>query len=196
MVIIVKQKFSAKKSILAVLLLSAASTAMAVEQSVVTVSGNVTQAACTIAAADVGQTVTLADTSVEQLTAGTYNPSPFDFTFTGCDIGHTSVSAVASGSPVDTNVPGYTGVGSILANTGTSTGVGVGLIGGTSTTGTATGNWDLGVASAAAPLTDEGGGLSSGGVLSLAAQIIPLDTAATAAPGTVISSATMVFTYQ
>lgn len=189
-----KKMIFAKKALLAILLAGSASSAMAVEQSVLTVKGNIIKMSCTLGAADLTKTVTLTDIGIDALKAGSYAPVNFTFTFTDCDTSYTTVTANATGDAAASNVPGYTGVDKVLASTGTATGVGVGLLGLTSTTGTATGALPLGEDSAPAPLTAQANSLT-GGVLTMGAQIIPLDTGVDAEPGTVVSAATITFTY-
>ncbi|MFX2610792.1 fimbrial protein [Enterobacter mori] len=187
-----------KKALLGSLLMSGAFAAAAApvaenKQTVISVSGNIIQSQCAIAAADLNKTVELGDARTDDLSAGTYIPVYFSFNIYGCDAALTSATATVTGTTADSDVPGY-GTGKALSNTGTATGVAVGLLGKDSVASTATGALPVGDASAALALADDGNG-SKGGVLSLGAQIIPVATATPAAAGTVISTATVTFTY-
>lgn len=183
-----------KKTLLAALLMSIASSAMAVEQSVINISGKITLVACEIDAADLTKTVNLTSVGVDALTAGNYAPTYFSFTFSKCDLGYTKVTANVTGTTDDSDASGY-GTGKVLKNTGNATGVAVALLGKTSTTGaTATGELAVGEDSKEAPLAADGNG-TSGGQLTLGAQIVPIMVATPATAGSVVSTATINFTY-
>lgn len=184
-----------QKSILLTFVIVNTTYVIAADQSVINISGNVTLEPCTIALADQNKVVTLNSISTDALSAGNFSPTYFSFTFTGCDITHDRVVANVSGTAADSDVPGY-GTGSVLANeNGSATGVGIGLIGLDSTNKTARGKLPLNTDSAASDLVDDGSGVSTGGVLTLGAQIIPLKTTVPATPGTVTGTATVTFTY-
>ena len=159
----------------------------------VDVSGNIIPNECIMDAGDLNKTVTLSFVTVEELRTGVKKPVEFDFTFTGCDLAYSSITARVDGTAVDSNEPNY-GAASALQNTGTATGVAIGMLGATSTvSGNVAGVLTLGSTSSAAPLTGSSG--SKEGTLALAAQMILTDTAVDATPGTVVGTATVTFTY-
>lgn len=196
-IIIMKKYIFMKKTIFTIFLVSGAFEAFAAPNiggsSVISVSGNIVSTPCLIKATDLTQIVDLGDVLVPALSAGTFKPVNFSFNIYGCDSTLTSAKAVVTGTAADSDAPGY-GTAAVLSNTGTATGVAVGLLGSTSVTSSATGTLKLGQTSAALTLISDGNG-AEGGVLNLGAQIVPVTSATPATAGTVVSTATITFTY-
>ena len=187
-----------KKPLLALILMSGAFTASAASvpgNSVISVSGNIISSACAISAEDLTKTVDLGEVTASDLLGGTYKPVYFSFNIYGCDAALSTVTATVSGTEAGSDVPGY-GPDSVLANTGDAVGVAVGMLGLTDvTSASAAGALPLDTESAALTLTDVGNG-SDGGVLNLGAQIVPVVALTKATAGTVVSTATILFTYE
>lgn len=185
-----------KKSFLTAALVIAAHAAQAANQtSTINVSGNITTATCTIAASNVNQNITLpAAFTGDLLNASSLTPVTFQFGITNCSSTYSKASATVNGTTASSDVTGY-GTNTVLANTGSATNVGIGLIGSTSVGSTPAGALPVGTASAVAALTAVGGASTTSGTLYLAAQIVPLTKATAAGAGSVKSTATVTFTY-
>ncbi|MHC0025532.1 fimbrial protein [Enterobacter vonholyi] len=185
-----------KKSLLATALLVAAHGAMAANPtSTINVSGNITTSTCTIAASNVNQTVNLPSSLTSDLLNGaTLKPVTFQFGITNCSSTYSKATATVNGTTAGSDVTGY-GNNAVIANTGSATNVGIGLIGSSSVGSTPAGALPVGTASAVATLTAVGGATTTSGTLYLGAQIVPLTKAVAAGAGTVAGTATVTFTY-
>lgn len=180
-------KFNAVKLALAAVVLSAAYSASA---ATLTVNGTITPQTCTIAAANVNQTVTLPTVGPSDLlNASNLLPVTFQFGLSGCDASYSTAAVTLDGTSAASDVTGFT---SVVASTGTATNVGIGIIGATSVSSFPAGPLPVGTLSATAPLT---GTTSKAGTLYLKAQIVPLVQATPAVAGTVVGAATATFTY-
>lgn len=180
-------KFNAVKLALAAVVLSATYGASA---ATLTVNGTITPTTCTIAAANVNQTVTLPTVGPSDLLNATnLSPVTFQFGLSGCDASYSTAAVTLDGTSVASDVTGFS---SVIASTGTATNVGIGIIGGTSVGTFPAGPLPVGTLSATAPLT---GTTSKAGTLYLRAQIVPLTQATAVAAGTVVGTATATFTY-
>lgn len=155
-----------------------------------TVNGTITPQTCTIASSNINQTVTLPTVGPSDLlNASNLSAVTFQFGLSGCDSSYSNAAVTIGGTTASSDVSGFT---SVIANTGTATNVGIGIIGGTSVGSTPAGPLPVGTASATAALT---GSSSKTGTLYLKAQIVPLVKATAAAAGTVTGTATATFTY-
>lgn len=180
-------KFNTVKLALAAVVLSATYGASA---ATLTVNGTITPQTCTIAAANVNQTVTLPTVGPSDLlNANNLSPVTFQFGLSGCDASYSTAAVTLGGTSVASDVTGFS---SVIASTGTATNVGIGIIGGTSVGTIPAGPLPVGTLSATAPLT---GTTSKAGTLYLRAQIVPLTQATAVAAGTVVGTATATFTY-
>lgn len=173
--------------------LSLLAASMASQADTLTLNANILPNVCIFDAADLAQTVAVPKTTVVQLKSGTYISTDFEIKVSNCDPSITSMTANASGSAVDSNVPGY-GTAAVLANNGTATGVGIGLLGLNSVSGSSAGELPLGTESAAATLVLDGATQTTYGAIKLGAKVVPLDTAVDATEGTVNSISTITLT--
>jgi len=184
------------KSFLATALFSSALCANAADDSVVVnVSGSITTATCTIAASDVNKTINIPVSLANDLqNASKLTPVYFSFGISNCDSSKTNAVATVAAATVASDVSGY-GSNSVIANTGSATNVGIGLIGATSVGATPSGPLPVGTQSAAATLTQVGGLSTTSGTLYLGAQVVPLSKAVSSGAGSVTGTATVTFTY-
>ena len=166
------------------------STAYGASAATLTVNGTITPQTCTIAAANINQTVTLPVVGPSDLlNANNLSAVTFQFGLSGCDTSYSTAAVTLGGTTASSNVTGFT---SVIANTGTATNVGIGIIGSTSVGSFPTGPLPVGSLSATAPLTGSG---SKAGTLYLKAQIVPLVQTTAVTAGTVAGTATATFTY-
>ncbi|WP_370605584.1 fimbrial protein [Citrobacter braakii] len=161
-----------------------------VSAATLTVNGNIVPQTCTIAAANMNQTVTLPTVGAsDMLNALHLIPVTFQFGLSGCDQTYQTAAVTLNGTSAVSDVAGFN---SVIANTGTAGNVGIGIIGATTVDSNPTGPLGLNTVSAKAPLTGVG---AKSGTLYLRAQIVPLLKATAVSPGTVTGTATATFTY-
>ncbi len=101
-------KFNAVKLALAAVALSAAYSASA---ATLTVNGTITPQTCTIAAANINQTVTLPTVGPSDLlNASNLSPVTFQFGLSGCDASYSTAAVTPRGTTAASDVTGFTSV--------------------------------------------------------------------------------------